>query len=167
MTASDPPENISLVLLAENRLLREALTKVLNKKSGMRVVASFSFSHQALKLAAAALPQVLLLDADTLACSNGEIVRQAQKELTATKLVMVGMGADGPTFLRLVREGVVGYLLKDASATEIENAVRAVVGGEAACPPKLCLALFNHMARQCNQMPSFYARLQFGLTSRE
>jgi hypothetical protein len=81
MSATRLVGNIAVALLAENRLLREALTKILNTKNGIRVVASFPFSPRALKLVAAAGPQVLLLDADTLASSDGQIIQDTHREL--------------------------------------------------------------------------------------
>jgi DNA-binding NarL/FixJ family response regulator len=167
MPVSQPSERITVVLLAENRLLREALFRILNRKSGIRVVASFCFSEQALKLVAAAAPRVLLLDADSLSCSGGHIMRETHEELPATKVVVMGGDPDGETFLRIVRSGAVGYLTKDASPTEIEAAVCSVVAGEAVCPPKLCLTLFSYVAGQGKQIPGFYGKLQFGLTGRE
>ena len=44
---------------------------------------------------------------------------------------MIGMDDDEATFLWAVREGVVGYVLKDASAAEIVRVLRAVANGEA------------------------------------
>lgn len=167
MSAPRVVGNIAVALLAENRLLREALTKILNNKNGMRVVASFPYSWRALKLVASAGPQVLLLDADTFASSEGQVIHDAHKELPGVKVIMVAMEADGDKFLRVVRSGAVGYILKDASATEMEAAVRAVVEGKAVCPPRLCLMLFEHLARQGKQLPGFFGKLQFGLTSRE
>jgi DNA-binding NarL/FixJ family response regulator len=80
---------------------------------------------------------------------------------------MIGMDADRDTFLRAVQDGVVGYVLKDASAIEVAAAVRSVAGEEAVCPPRLCLALFEHVATQCSQRPSFYIKHGLGLTRRE
>jgi DNA-binding NarL/FixJ family response regulator len=158
---------ITIVLLAENRLLREALTKILNKKSGIRVLAAFSFSPQAVKQLAEAQPQVLLVDSDTFESSNGQVIRDLHEEFPTAKVVMVGMDPDREKFLSVVRSGAVGYVLKDASAVEVEVAVRSVAKEEAACPPKLCLALFDYLARQTSQIPGFYGKLQFGLTNRE
>jgi DNA-binding NarL/FixJ family response regulator len=167
MSATRLVGSIPVALIAENRLLREALTKILNTKNGMHVVASFPFSSRALQLVAAAGPQVLLADADTLASSGGQIIPDALVAIPDLKVIMVAMEADPDKFLRVVRSGAVGYVLKDASATEMESAVRAVVEGKAVCPPRLCLTLFDHFARQSKQVPGFFGKLQFGLTSRE
>jgi DNA-binding NarL/FixJ family response regulator len=60
---------------------------------------------------------------------------------------MVGMEDDEATFLRAVGEGVVGYVLKDAPAVEIVRVIRAVAAGEAICPPRFSLSLFQCAAR--------------------
>ena len=52
-----------------------------------------------------------------------------------------------------VRSGVMGYLLKDASAAELVAAVRAVHRGEAVCPPQLCSRLFRFVAHIIEEMP--------------
>jgi DNA-binding NarL/FixJ family response regulator len=61
---------------------------------------------------------------------------------------MIDMELDQRTFLRAVREGVVGYVLKDASAMEVAGMIRAVAAGEAVCPPSLSMALF-HVVQSC------------------
>jgi DNA-binding NarL/FixJ family response regulator len=56
-------------------------------------------------------------------------------------------------FLNAVRFGVTGYLLPDASASDVVSAVRAVNRGEAVCPPQLCTALFRFVAQTAREMP--------------
>ena len=80
---------------------------------------------------------------------------------------MIGMECDRDVFLRAVREGAVGYVLKDASALEVASAVRAVSDGEAVCPPSLTLCLFEYVSQQTRLMPNFRTKQQLGLTRRE
>jgi len=49
---------------------------------------------------------------------------------------------------------VTGYLLKDASASDVVTAVRAVARGEAVCPPQLCHILFRFVAQMAKEMPA-------------
>jgi DNA-binding NarL/FixJ family response regulator len=51
-------------------------------------------------------------------------------------------------FLQAIRSGARGYLLKDASSEEIVSAVRRVAEGEAICPPRLCIWLFECVAHE-------------------
>jgi DNA-binding NarL/FixJ family response regulator len=58
------------------------------------------------------------------------------------------MEEDAGEFLAAVQFGVVAYLLKDASTRDIIATIRSVARGEAVCPPRLCLALFQYVARE-------------------
>ena len=82
---------------------------------------------------------------------------------------MVGMDSDKDTFLHAVRDGVVGYVLKDASAVEVAAAVRSVADNEAVCPPCLNLILFEYFSKQAapSQPTAFVIRHDLGLTRRE
>ena len=64
------------------------------------------------------------------------------------KVVLFGMDQDAGVFLKSAYCGVSGYLLKDASASEIIAAVRAVAQGEAAWPPQLCMQLGRHLSHE-------------------
>ena len=79
---------------------------------------------------------------------------------------MVDMEADETTFLRAVREGAVGYVLKDASAAEVAATIRAVAGGEAVCPPTLSSALFRCASQQLDSSPILWGA-ELGLSRRE
>jgi DNA-binding NarL/FixJ family response regulator len=61
------------------------------------------------------------------------------------------MDEDTDSFLRAVRRGVSGYVLKEASSAEIVAAIRGVVQGEAICPPRLCTSLFQFVSQQSRQ----------------
>jgi DNA-binding NarL/FixJ family response regulator len=159
--------SVEVLLLAENRLVREALTRALNKKGDMHVSASAEFPPEPPRATGVRKPDVLLLEADVFADGGIESIELLQSIFPGIKVVMLGMDADKEIFLRAVRGGAVGYLLKDASAAEIADAVRAVAKEEAVCPAKLCSVLFCYIAQQSKQLPGFYGKLQFGLTIRE
>jgi DNA-binding NarL/FixJ family response regulator len=147
--------------------MRDALTKILNKKSDIQVQAASAFSPRVLEDLTELAPDVLLLDSTARACSDGEIIAAARRQLPGLKVVMIGMEPNKEVFLRAVRAGISGYILKDAPAAEVAAAVRSVACEEAVCPPKLCLALFETLAHQSAPMPTFYAKQQWGLTRRE
>jgi len=160
-------ERVGVFLLAENRLLREALARILDKKSDITVVGACSFSPQVVEQIIKARPDVLVMDSFTSATSHVEFIREARCRVHGLKVVMIGMDPDEQAFLRSVREGAMGYVLKDASALEVVAAVRAVASDEGVCPPQLCAALFRYVARQWNQVPSFQVKVSLGLTNRE
>jgi DNA-binding NarL/FixJ family response regulator len=69
------------------------------------------------------------------------------------KAVVIAMESDEEQFLAAVRAGVTGYLLQDASASDVLAAVRAVFRGEAVCPPQLCSKLFRFVSQMVRELP--------------
>jgi len=158
---------VQVFILAENRLLREALARILNKKSDIRVVGASAFSPDVVGQISSTAPDVLLSDSAAVALSELRLVSEVRAVIPGLKVIMVGMEADPETFLRAVRDGIVGYVLKDASAMEVAAAVRSVANDEAVCPPSLCLALFEHVSKQTSQPTTFVLKHNLGLTRRE
>jgi len=161
-------ETVRVFILAENRLLREALARILNKKSDVQVVAAAAIAPDIVGQISEATPDVLLCDSSALALSELQLVAEVRTAVPGLKVVMIGMDGNGESFLRAVRDGIVGYVLKDASAMEVAAAVRAVANDEAVCPPSLCRVLFDELAKPNTRPPaSFVLRHNLGLTRRE
>jgi len=162
-----PTGTIGVFLLAESRLLREALTKILSKKNDTCVVGAASFSSLVVEQICGTCPDILLSDSSAATLSGLEIIPEARKAIPRLKVMMIGMEADPETFMRAVRAGVIGYVLKDASAVEVAAAVRSVARSEAVCPPALCVTLFEYVARRWLEMPGILVRDDSGFTRRE
>lgn len=157
---------IDVLLVSDNRLIREALTRVLNRKPDIRVVGGTSFSSNFLNEITDSV-NVVLLDCPRLGLTDLQLIGAARLRLPRIRVVLIGMDADSETFLRAIRAGVVGYILKDASAQELTAGIRAVANGEAVCPPNLCLALFENFSRTGPRAPILHSRSRVGLTRRE
>jgi DNA-binding NarL/FixJ family response regulator len=142
----NPSLRIKVLLLVANRLLCEALSRILQQRSdGLVIEQSADLSDLPL-LITRSESDVVLLDS----ASASALIRQCgirMRDLNPNAQVLViGMDADECAFLRAVRAGVSGYLLNDASAADVIAAVRAVARGEAVCPSQLCKALFDSFA---------------------
>jgi DNA-binding NarL/FixJ family response regulator len=161
-------ETVQVFILAENRLLREALARILNKKSDMHVVAASAIASDIVNQITQSAPDVLLCDSSALALSRLQLVAEIRAAVPGLKVIMIGMDGHRDNFLRAVRDGVVGYVLKDASALEVATAVRAVANEEAVCPPSLCRALFDELGKPAvSSHSNFVLRHNLGLTRRE
>ena len=92
---------------------------------------------------------------------------QSQENGRAIKTIMIGMDAERAPLLEAVRCGVTGYLLKDASLTDVAAAVRAVARGEASCPPQVCAMLFKTVAQMERNSQVKKPTGKMGLTLRQ
>lgn len=154
-------------LLAENRLFREALTRILNKKSDIRILEAASLTPQSEARIAELKPDILLADGTVLFSSTPNPLQNLRKILPALKIIMIGMDPDRELFLHAVRGGAQGYVLRDASASEVASAVRAVINSEAVCPPSFISFLFESVAHSQMAYPTARVQRQLGLSRRE
>jgi DNA-binding NarL/FixJ family response regulator len=154
-------------LLAENRLLREALIRLLSKKRDVRIVGASAYSQGIHDEIIAARPRIILLDSNGLTFSGATLISTLSSALRDLRVVMVDMDADETTFLTAIRAGVVGYVLKDASALEVAAMIRAVASGQAVCPPSLSLTLFRFVAQIPLASSASSWRREYGLSQRE
>jgi two-component system response regulator DevR len=157
---------ITVFLVAQNRLVREALSGILSKRSELKQVGCSDFSPDSLREIISAAPDVLIMDGSVNNLAQGEFVRELQTNLPRLRVMIIGAELDGQELLRSIRAGVMGYVTKDARALEIVAAVETVARGGAVCCPQLCAFLFR-LAAQCDQMPNFRIFSRLGLTSRE
>lgn len=160
-------QKAAVFLLAQNRLLREALTRILDKKPDISVVGAGSFSSVSIDEIRCANPQVLVMDCSAGANGHLDFIRDVQVSMEELRIMLIGMDPDEQSFLQAVRAGATGYVLKDASAIEVVATLRAVANGDAVCPPHLCAYLFRYVARQSDQVPNYQVKLGLGLTNRE
>ena len=161
------PKQVVVFLVAENCLLRETLARVLRKKEDLVVAGVVPFSSSTIEAISAAHPDVIVFDSARIAlCGPCAIARIREAGLTA-KIMMTGMEADESIFLQAVGEGVVGYLLEDATAVENVRAIRAVAAGEAVCPPQYSTLLFRCAARDLSFSLDPIQKTRFQLSRRE
>jgi DNA-binding NarL/FixJ family response regulator len=137
---------IKVFLISGNRLLREALSKVLGRRTDLRVLACVPYRPAVVSEVADLQPDVVVIESQLLDRGGRETVLAILKSQPAVRVLAFGMSSDESGFLSGVRAGIAGYLTQDASAAEISAAVRTVAHGGAVCPPSLCRALFDEIA---------------------
>jgi len=165
MPDSEPATKV--FLLTDNCLLREALPRLVSENSSIRVVGAKQVSTHALQQAAVSRAEVLLLDSSAQNGSVPQFVRQVRQAVPGVRVLVLAMESDEEAFFAVVSAGAVGCLLKDASAADLVNAVRAVARDEAVCPPRLSLGLFRQFAARWSEGGKLDGRLQLGLSRRE
>jgi DNA-binding NarL/FixJ family response regulator len=140
-------QEVNVYLLAENRLLRDTLARLLRKRSEINVVGVSRSSETVRDEILASRCDVVLTDSFQNAVDS--LFSDDCVDLESTvKVLLFGMNDDPEVFIKAVQFGVCGYLLKEASAAEIVSAVRAAARGEATCPPHLSMALIQYLSKR-------------------
>ena len=162
-----PVEKIRVFVAAENRLLREALARVLTKGGCVEVIATDSAAPFHTDALLDARPDILLLTSRGSLQEDLSAIQQVRAAAPAVRILLIGMAKDEREFLQCVRAGISGYLLRDASAGEVLQGVQAVHAGEAVCPGALCAALFRYFESDTASLPCVSGRRRLGLSRRE
>jgi two-component system, NarL family, nitrate/nitrite response regulator NarL len=158
--------SIRVFLLLENRLLRESLVRHFRSRPDLLVVGQSGQAEATQRHVVDTQSQVLVTDSFLTAWLPTSLALQNSGEATL-RAVLIGMELDEEQFLAAARSGVTGYLLKDASASDVLAAVRAVFRGEAVCPPQLCSTLFRVVVQTAREMPAQSATSRPDLTLRQ
>jgi DNA-binding NarL/FixJ family response regulator len=164
----ESPE-VSVFLLAENRLLRDTLARLLRKRSEVNVVGISGDTDAVHNAIATSGCEAVLTDCFSNGNHSGLLLEFLNRN-PEIKILLFGMDEDEDIFIRAVQLGVRGYILKDAAAAEIINAIRIVARGEAFCPPRLCLRLIQHISNEHRLKPKnepLLAAGRNGLTHRQ
>jgi DNA-binding NarL/FixJ family response regulator len=152
---------------AENRLLREALSRMLVKGGDIEVAgmgtAEPFHAENLLKEQA----DILLLTSRGSMNEDLTAIRKVRSCAPNVQILLIGMAGEETEFMQCVRAGVHGYLPKEASAEDVVEGVRAVQAGKAVCPGALCALLFHYFEREATSFPSASVRQRMGLTRRE
>ena len=132
------------VLLAEDQaMVRGALAALLRLEGDIEVVAEVGNGHEVLSAALNTQPDVALLDIEMPGGDGLSAAHTLHKRLPSCRImILTTFGRSG--YLRQAMEsGAVGFLLKDAPATELAAAIRRVVAGERVVDPDLALTALS------------------------
>jgi len=152
---------------AENRLLREALSRMLVKNGEIEVVGTDMREPFRTEDLLKEETDILLLSSRGNRNEDLTAVRRVRTTAPKVQILLIGVTGEEAEFLQCVRAGVRGYLPRDASAEDVVEGVRALQEGEAICPGTLCATLFRYFEREATSFPSASVHQQLGLTRRE
>src|SRR5260370_4877013 len=158
---------ISVFLVAGNRLLREAVARLMKKGGDFDVCGVSPCVPEVTYFIPTLGTDVLVLDSITVHLSYYALIPEIAKQAPTVKVLLIDMDDDPEVFLECVRAGAVGYLLKDASSADVISAVRSVAQGQTICPSQLSMPLFQTVARQWTSVPSSRIKLELVLTRRQ
>lgn len=138
-------KRIRLILIEDNRLLREGINAMLKKEPDINVVAAFGDSDIIPDKISELKPNIVLLDLGLPKQDSLEIVKSLKDKYHDIKIIVMDLVPIQEDILRFVEAGVSGFILKDATIAEFTKTIRSVAGGEKVLPPILTGSLFSQI----------------------
>ena len=131
---------VRVLLADDHRILREGLRRSLEAQ-GVDVVGEAVDGDEAVDLAEALRPEVVLMDVTMPVLDGVEATRRIRQRLPEVRVVMLTMHADEATLAQAIRAGADGYLVKDCSTEEIAETIRLVAAGETALSRQVAVSM--------------------------
>ena len=142
---------MKLLLVDDHALFRQSL-RMLLETSGYAVAGMAADGREALEMARALRPDLILMDIEMPICNGLVATRLIKAELPEIKVVMLTVSSSDEDLFEAVKSGASGYLLKSQSADSFLEMVGQVAAGGAALPPGLAARLLDEFARQARQI---------------
>lgn len=128
------------ILIAEDQaMLRGALTALLGMESDIEVLGAAADGESAWRELQRLKPDLLVTDIEMPGLTGLELAQRIQRQALPIKVVIVTTFARAGFLRRALEAGVSGYLLKDAPAEQLADALRQVHRGGRAIDPQLAL----------------------------
>jgi DNA-binding NarL/FixJ family response regulator len=162
-------ESITVVLVDDQRVVREGLSMVLGLMAGVEVLGCACDGEEALARVHELAPDVVLMDLRMPRLDGVEATRQISASGLVTKVVVLTTYADDHSVIQALRAGASGFLTKDATSDQIRDALQAAVRGEAAIDPAVQHHVVSAIARTAplQWVAPDESRLPDGMTPRE
>jgi two-component system response regulator NreC len=128
---------VTVVIADDHAVVRKGLRLLVEAELDLRVVAEAGTVPDALRMAKAHRPNVIVLDLNMPGGSSLEAIRTMRQEAPMTAIVVLTMQND-PSFARqALQSGALGFVLKEAADDELLGAIRLAAEGETYLNPRL------------------------------
>ena len=138
-------KKIRILLIEDNRLLRDGIASMLRKQSEMHVVATVGNGENVLMTMEKHKPNILLLDLGLRSQHSLEVVKLTKQHFPEIKIIVMDLIPLQSDVFEFVQAGVSGFILKDANVTEFFKTIESVYQGSQVLPPHLTASLFSQI----------------------
>ncbi|MFI6501845.1 response regulator [Nonomuraea typhae] len=154
---------VRVVVADDQTVVREGLVLLLGLLPGVEVAGAAADGEQAVRLAAAETPDVVLMDLRMPRMDGVEATRRIRAAHPAIQVVVLTTYSDDESVFAALGAGACGYLTKDTDAETLARAIAVVSGGQAYFDPGVQRRLAQEVARRGRRAGD----LPDGLTPRE
>jgi DNA-binding NarL/FixJ family response regulator len=124
-------KKIKIAIIEDDVLFRRSLRRVIESKPGLTCVAEYGTGMEAIEHISRNLPEVVLMDLNLPDFSGAEVTTRLKSELPNISVVILTVYNDAEHIFKALRAGANGYLLKQATAIEIIEAITEAYRGGA------------------------------------
>ncbi|MGD1996451.1 MAG: response regulator transcription factor [Anaerolineae bacterium] len=137
---------ITVLLADDHAVVREATAEVVDHQPDMSVVGQAGTGEEAVALARALQPDIVVMDIAMPRLNGLEATRQIVAKCPGCRVLVLTAHEEKQHIVQLLEAGAVGYLPKTVGLDEMLDAIRTAVEGKAVLPPSIASVVVRHMA---------------------
>ena len=145
MKALSLMKKIRILVIEDNRVLREGLIAMLDGQPDMHVVATIGSGNDVLLKTSLSKPHVILMDVGLTKIKESSVIESVRKKIPEAKVIGMGFAPSQSDIVEFVEAGASGFILKNATVNEFLGTIRSVAQGIKVLPPLLTGSLFSHV----------------------
>jgi len=150
---------ISILLADDHQMIRQGLKLVLEAQPDLKIAGLAADGLEAVALAERLKPDLVIVDIQMPGLSGMDVIRQIKQRLPGCRMIVLSMYDEEEFVLGAMRQGAGGYVLKESSADDLVNAVRAVMRGERYLSPRLAERAIQMYLMQTTPAENHYSTL--------
>lgn len=147
----------TILLVDDHVVLRDGLRVLLDDESGLRVVGEASTGAEALQLAAALQPDIIVMDLGLPDMSGVDVIRELRSRNQPARIIVLSMYTRREFVVPAVEAGCDGYIPKSSTHTDLLEAIPVVLRGEQYLHPKAATALVRSLTGHLSEREQFGA----------
>jgi NarL family two-component system response regulator LiaR len=146
-------ETIRILIADDHAVVRKGLLALIQTEEGMEVVGEAAHGAEAVELAAALRPDVILLDLVMPRMDGIEAIRGIRRNDPEARILVLTSFSEDEKVLTAIEVGAIGCMLKDATPEELLRAIRDVHQGRSALNPAVAQKLIQRMRKTDTPKP--------------
>ena len=140
-------QQVKVLIVDDHMLFRHGVRSAIERQADIEVVGEAGDGRDALSKARELKPDLILMDIGLPHCDGLEALSAIKDALPDTKIVMLTVHDDDENLFAAIKRGAEGFLCKNVRAQDLVDAVRGVMGGEAALSKRMAARILKEFAR--------------------